>query len=109
MQSSKGHRDLPPKTNRSAQLLKLSDGRMLCYAEYGDPQGKPLLYFHGGPGSRLDMAPAEATFLEHGIRMIAPDRPGMGQSDRKGNRTLLDWADDIAELIDHLNLHRPSI
>lgn len=28
-------------------ILILKDGRKLGYAEYGDPQGKPLMFFHG--------------------------------------------------------------
>jgi len=32
--------------------IKLSDGRALGYAEYGDPQGQPVLHFHGFPSSR---------------------------------------------------------
>ena len=31
--------------------LRLPDGRTLEYAEYGDPGGIPLLYFHGFLGS----------------------------------------------------------
>ena len=27
--------------------IKLSDGRPVGYAEYGDPMGKPVLHFHG--------------------------------------------------------------
>ncbi len=29
-------------------------GRLLGYAEYGDPAGAPIIYFHGFMGSRLD-------------------------------------------------------
>ena len=35
--------------------VKLSDGRSIGYAEYGDPQGRPVLYFHGLPSSRFEM------------------------------------------------------
>jgi pimeloyl-ACP methyl ester carboxylesterase len=31
--------------------MKLSDGRTLGYAEYGRPDGTPILYFHGTPSS----------------------------------------------------------
>ena len=31
----------------------LGDGRALAYAEFGDPSGKPVFYFHGFPGCRL--------------------------------------------------------
>jgi pimeloyl-ACP methyl ester carboxylesterase len=29
--------------------IQLGDGRSLGYAEYGDPAGKPVLFFHGTP------------------------------------------------------------
>lgn len=33
--------------------ITLKDGRRLSYAQYGDPEGKPLFFFHGWPSSRL--------------------------------------------------------
>jgi len=41
-------------TDRTNKQIKLKDGRMLGYGEYGAPDGKPVFYFHGHPGSRLD-------------------------------------------------------
>ncbi len=38
---------------RSDNILKLSDGRRLSYAEYGDPDGQAVFLVHGTPGSRL--------------------------------------------------------
>jgi pimeloyl-ACP methyl ester carboxylesterase len=35
--------------------LKLSDGRAIGYAEYGDLAGRPVMYLHGLPSSRLEM------------------------------------------------------
>ena len=32
----------------------LPNARTLAYCEYGDPEGHPVLYAHGGPGSRLE-------------------------------------------------------
>ena len=32
----------------------LRDGRALSFAEFGDPSGKPVFYFHGFPGSRIE-------------------------------------------------------
>src|SRR6185437_7843300 len=34
------------------QRLKLRDGRWLGYLDYGDPDGTPVFWFHGAPGSR---------------------------------------------------------
>jgi pimeloyl-ACP methyl ester carboxylesterase len=82
--------------------LVLSDGRRLGYAQYGKPDGEPLFYFHGHPGSRLEGRFAHAAAAEAGFRLIALDRPGYGLSDFKPGRTLGDWPDDVAEAADML-------
>jgi pimeloyl-ACP methyl ester carboxylesterase len=43
------------------------------------------------------------------LRIIAPDRPGYGNSDPKSCRTLLDWADDISELADALEIEKFAV
>ncbi len=75
---------------------------MLGYAQYGDPQGKPLLYFHGGVSSRLDIAFAHDHCKGRGIKIIAPDRPGIGISTLKRGRSMLNWADDVEFLLNEL-------
>ena len=45
---------------RIDDVVSLADGRRLAYAEYGDAEGKPMLLFHGLPGSRLSWG-----FLPH--------------------------------------------
>ncbi len=89
---------------RDGLTVTLSDGRKLGYAEYGDPNGKPLLYFHGGISCRLDIAFAKEQLAAKHLKVIAPDRPGVGISDPKRNRSLLAWADDVEEFLDALNL-----
>lgn len=39
---------------QTTNFLTLPDKRQLAYAEYGDPNGLPVLYFHGAPSSRLE-------------------------------------------------------
>lgn len=95
--------------NRESMTVRLTDGRTLGYAEYGDPRGKPVLLFHGATLSRLFGAAADASARKVGVRLIAPDRPGIGLSDRKPGRTLLDWAADVGELADRLDLARFSV
>ena len=34
---------------KDTNILWLPDGRKLCYAEYGDPDGKPVVLLHGNP------------------------------------------------------------
>jgi pimeloyl-ACP methyl ester carboxylesterase len=89
---------------RSDDVIVLPDGRRLAYAEYGDPDGEPVFLFHGLPGSRLSWGLLPGAPIPTGLRIIAPDRPGYGGSDPKPGRSLLDWADDVAQLADTLNI-----
>ena len=47
-------------TDPLSQYLRLPDGRTLAYADYGTPEGKPVFYFHGLGGSRLEAAMLDA-------------------------------------------------
>ncbi len=89
--------------------FKLSDGRRLGYAEYGDSAGHPVLYCHGFPGSRLQGSDFHSTAQAKSCRLLGVDRPGMGYSDFKGKYTLLSWTKDIEELADYLGLDQFSI
>jgi pimeloyl-ACP methyl ester carboxylesterase len=91
---------------RTAQVLRLRDGRDLGYAEWGAEDGKPLMLFHGLPGSRLFAGLLDGDARRLGIRLIAPERPGIGLSTRDEHRRITDWPDDILELADWLDLGR---
>jgi pimeloyl-ACP methyl ester carboxylesterase len=81
--------------------VELPDGRTLGYGSFGDPDGAPLLLLDG-PGSRVVAHFAHGPAAEAGVHVIAPDRPGMGVSDPKPGRTILDWIEDAGALADHL-------
>lgn len=87
----------------------LSDGRVLSYAEYGDSEGFPMFYFHGGQESRLSSIFMDSTANKLNIRLISPDRPGIGLSTYQAKRTFLDWGDDIARLATSLNINRYAV
>ena len=91
------------------RIVTLSDGRDLAYEEYGDPGGQPVLSFHGAPSSRLDAAPAHEAAASLGVRLISPDRPGIGRSTDQANRRLLDWPGDVAQLTDVLGIDRFAV
>lgn len=87
------------------KTIELPDGRVLAYAEYGDPQGRPIFYFHGNPGSRLDPLTIGVEVLERcNARLIAADRPGMGLSTFQPGRRLIDWPADVSVLADALDV-----
>lgn len=89
--------------------LQLPDGRWLGYAEYGDPTGKPVIYFHGAPSSRLERHPDEGIAIVLGARIIAAERPGYGLSDFQRRRRLLDWPTDVQALADGLGIERFAV
>jgi pimeloyl-ACP methyl ester carboxylesterase len=93
-----------------SQSFHLPDGRTLAYAEYGAPDGKPVFYFHGLPGSRLDPVLLDGNALaKAGIRMIACDRPGMGGSDFQPGRGFSHWPADMVACADMLGLGKFAV
>jgi pimeloyl-ACP methyl ester carboxylesterase len=84
--------------------LRLPDGRLLGYAEYGDPAGRPLVFLHGWPGSRLAGAVLDEGARLSGVRVVAPDRPGFGLSSPHPDRSLIDYAQDVRALADTLEI-----
>lgn len=101
-----------PKSVLPAPLegqITLPDGRLLSYAEYGNPAGRPVFYFHGTPGSRLERAPLPAGSRPGPVRLIVPDRPGYGRSSFSRRRRLLDWPGDVENLADALGLSQFAV
>lgn len=82
--------------------VRLRDGRAVAYAQYGAPDGVVIVNAHGGLACRLDVASADDAARSVGVRVISPDRPGIGGSDPCPGRTILDWADDVCEVMDQL-------
>ena len=89
--------------------LILDNKYQLAWNEYGSPDGEPLFYFHGTPGSRVEPQAANDIARDLGIRLIAPDRPGYGDSDVQDDFRLLGWPDCISQLADKLQLQQFSI
>src|SRR6185312_7099010 len=89
--------------------VRLADGRTLACLQLGDPTGSPVLYFHGYPGSRLEARVAAVAAGQLGLRLLAVDRPGFGQSTFQPGRTVGAWAADVAALADQLAVGRFSV
>lgn len=99
----------PADATNTAKTIQLPDGRRLGYAEYGNPNGKHIMFFHGHPGSRLEAQYLDETAVRLGARIVALERPGFGLSDFKPRRTVLDWTQDVLALADQLNLARFAV
>lgn len=77
----------------------LPGGRRLGYAEYGDPAGPVVLWFHGSPGSRRQLPLAGRRAADElGLRVVLVERPGSGLSDGHAYAGVADWAEDMAHV-----------
>lgn len=89
-----------------SRLFELKDGRILGYAEFGDQNSLPVLYFPGGNNSRLEAKSYRKAAIKLGVRIISIDRPGFGNSTYFAGRQFLDWPEDVAQLVDYLKIDR---
>lgn len=85
--------------------VTLPDGRTLEYADLGDPAGRPVLYFHGTPGTAGGGAIVAEAARRHGVRLLATSRPGYGASTTSAPG-LASVAADSVDLADQLGLGR---
>jgi len=69
----------PPITPYSSGYLRVSPLHELYYEECGNPQGKPVVFLHGGPGAGINAA-ARRFFDPKTYRVILFDQRGAGKS-----------------------------
>lgn len=78
---------MPQNTSAiNARFLTLTAGRKLSYQIYGPADGRPIYFFHGFPGSRIQARIVESQAVAEGICLVAFDRPGFGLSDPQPGR-----------------------
>jgi pimeloyl-ACP methyl ester carboxylesterase len=89
-----------------SRTMVLADGRTLSWSELGADVGvAAVITNHGAGSSRLETAIFDGQFGELGLRVIAPERPGYGMSSPSDRgRTVVEWADDVASLVDLLGI-----
>jgi pimeloyl-ACP methyl ester carboxylesterase len=95
--------------NNLAQRKKLPSGHEIGFAQYGPALGRPVLFFHGFAGSRLQIPPSDELAYRYNLRIIAVDRPGTGLTTPRPGLTLLGWASDVAQLADDLDIKKFGI
>ncbi len=90
-------------------MVRTVGGRLLAVETWGAPHGKPVFLLHGSPGSRLGPRPRSALLYRLGIKLIAYDRPGYGDSPRLPGRRVEHAAADVAAIADDLGLDRFAV
>ena len=95
---------------RAEGTFFLPGGRRLGYAEFGDPTGPPVLWFHGTPGGRRQLPIVGRRAAERlGLRVVLVERAGSGLSDRHKYGQIGDWATDMAHVADVLGADRIGV
>lgn len=84
--------------------LQRPDGRVVAWSEFGDEDGVPLLRVPGTPGCRFSLRADRSPWTQRHLRVITTERPGFGASSRLPGRHFGEPADDIAAILDRLDL-----
>jgi len=90
-------------------ISDLGQGRQLSWQEYGKSTAYPVFYFHGLPGSSVEAESADVAAKELGIRIIAIDRFGYGESRSADGFGFSKFSDALAQLANTLNLNTFSL
>ncbi len=81
--------------------------------EWGNPDGPPILFIHGWSQNHLCWARQHESTLRDEFRLVAYDLRGHGMSEAPLEPTHYTdgklWADDVAAIIEQLNLERPVL
>ena len=98
---------LPPRLEGT---VVVAPDRRLGFAEFGPPDGLPVLWFHGTPGARRQI-PVEARALarSRGLRIVGIDRPGIGSSTPHLYGSILDFSTDIERVLESLGIDRFAV
>ncbi|MFC4541087.1 alpha/beta hydrolase [Halosolutus amylolyticus] len=96
-------------TGTDVETITVVDDRTVAYATYGDPDGAPLVFHHGCPGSSRLGALLGEPARKRGVRVIAPSRPGYGRSDPDPDGTPATWAADCEALVKALGLESVAV
>jgi proline iminopeptidase len=91
--------------------LPVSPLHTLHYEECGNPQGRPIVFLHGGPGGGCD--PLHRRFFHPGLwRAVLPDQRGCGRSTPNASleeNTTWDLVEDLERLRKHLGIDRWTV
>ena len=87
--------------------IRLPDGRTLGLTRYGSPAHRPVVFHHGFGSSGLELLPDAALLARLKLQILAPDRPGVGQSDVYRPLTFPSFADDVVAMLAALEIVGP--
>jgi pimeloyl-ACP methyl ester carboxylesterase len=96
-----------PAADRT-RIITTPDGRDLALCVWGDPQGAPIFWLHGTPGSRMFRDPSDC-YQRYRLAVCSYDRPGYGLSTRRRGHTQAQNVDDVVAIADALGWERFAV
>jgi len=94
---------MPRSIEGSTKTITTPDQRTLAFCRWGDPDGAPVFWLHGTPGSRLLRHSGDGYRRNH-LCVYTYDRPGYGLSTRLQGREVASTAHDVRAIADALGL-----
>ncbi|KAF2873725.1 hypothetical protein BDV95DRAFT_489892 [Massariosphaeria phaeospora] len=93
----------------SQKIRHPQTGRIVSFSEVGDPNGFAVFVCVGMGLTRYVMAFYDQLALTLKLRLITPDRPGIGGSQADPNGTPLSWPDDVLVICQALKITKFSL
>ena len=91
-----------------SEMLNVSETHQIYFEECGNPEGYPVVFLHGGPGSGCN--PTQRRFFDpHFYRIILLDQRGCGRSTPQGciqDNDTDALVGDIEAIKNHLGIHQ---
>jgi pimeloyl-ACP methyl ester carboxylesterase len=94
---------------RAANTLAMRSGRIVEVWQYGDPAGLPVFFFHGLIGSHHQASYIDEPARREGLRILAPNRPGVGRSQFVRRSSALEATPDVEDMAQALGLNEFSV
>ncbi|KAF2829232.1 alpha/beta-hydrolase [Ophiobolus disseminans] len=93
----------------SQKIRHPQTGRIISFSEVGDPNGFAVFVCVGMGLTRYVMAFYDQLAATLKLRLITPDRPGIGGSQADPNGTPLSWPDDVLVICQALKITKFSM
>jgi pimeloyl-ACP methyl ester carboxylesterase len=97
------------RPTRRFSKARVATGPTLHYADFGHPNGRPILFLHGWPDSWFSFSRV-LELLPEDVRAIAVDQRGYGDSEKPiSGYSIPEMADDAIALLDALEVPRATL
>jgi pimeloyl-ACP methyl ester carboxylesterase len=93
----------------TVDTIVVASGREIGVHDFGPATAAPVLWCHGGPGSRWEPMWLRAEAATAGLRLVGIDRPGYGRSTPRPGRTIVDGVGDVLGVADALGIERFTV